>query len=280
MPPEPGFQHRLVRAGLPTGLAAWPGPAAWRRRTPALLLHGFSGAGADWAACAPLLGRPAWAPDLPGHGRSLAGSDLTLPCLLRRLEALLDRLRLPRVVLIGYSLGARLALHLALERPTRVAALALIGGTPGITDPAERAARAAEDAARARDLLLRGAPAFLAEWRRQPLIATQARAPAAHGARMARWRAAASAAGWAAALRALSPGVLPPRWEDLPRLQPPLLLLTGAEDTKFAAIAARMRERLPAAELRSVPGAGHAPQLEQPARTAALLRAFARRVGV
>lgn len=275
MPPDPRQappRHRLIDAnGGPLGLACWPGPAA---RTPALLLHGFTGAGADWAACAPALGRPCLAPDLPGHGRSPPDPALGLARLLRRVRALLERLRLRRVHLVGYSLGARLALHLALDHPQRIASLTLIGGTPGLRDPAERAARAAEDAARAAALLAEGAAGFLRAWQRQPLIATQARAPARLRAALDRWRAGANAAGWAAALRVLSPGVLPARWDDLPGLRPPLLLLTGAEDEKFARLAAEMRARVPGARHATVPGAGHAPQLERPRATAALLRAF------
>lgn len=226
------------------------------------------------------LDRPALAPDLPGHGTSsapLVPGARALPRLLGRLLALLDRLRLPRVLLVGYSLGARVALHLALDRPERVTGLVLVGGTPGIPVPAERAARAAEDRAQAAALLETGAAAFLAGWQRRPLIATQSRAAPEHRRRMTRWRAAASARGLALALAELSPGVLPARWDDLPALRPPLLLVTGAEDEKFSAIARQMRARLPLAEHRLVPGAGHAPHLERPRETAALLRGFGSR---
>lgn len=181
------------------------------------------------------------------------------------------------MLLVGYSLGARVALHLALDHPERVAGLALVGGTPGIADPSQRAARAAEDRAQAAALLETGAAAFLAAWQRRPLIATQSRAAPAHRRRMSRWRAAAGARGLALALAELSPGLLPPRWDDLPRLRPPLLLVTGAEDEKFSAIAREVRARLPLAEHRVVPGAGHGPHLERPGETAALVRQFGSR---
>lgn len=262
------MRYGVIRAGLPTGVARWSGSG-----TPILALHGFSGCGADWDGVARRLGRPVIAPDLLGHGRSVGPASAApygLGPTLGRLVALLDRLGLERVVVLGYSLGGRLALHLALDHPDRVDGLVLIGATPGLVDPAERAARAADDARLAAEVERDGARAFLARWQARPLIATQARASEPVRRALARWRARASAPGLAATLRALSPGVLPSRWDDLGRL-PPTLLVTGAEDAKFTEVArhvvagSRARHAL-------VPGAGHAPHLERPAATADLFR--------
>ncbi len=256
------MRHGIVRAGLPTGVASWSGAG-----TPILALHGFSGCGADWDAVARRLGRPVVAPDLLGHGRSVGpvgDAPYALAPTLGRLVALLDRLRLERVLVLGYSLGGRLAVHLALDHPGRVAGLVLIGATPGLVDPAERATRAAEDARLAAEVERDGAAAFLARWQARPLIATQARAPEPVRRDLARWRARAHGPGLAATLRALSPGVLPSRWDDLGRL-PPTLLVTGSEDVKFTGIAREVLARAPSARHVIVPQAGHAPHLERPA---------------
>lgn len=266
----------IVRAGLPTGLASWRGPslAPCRATSPVLALHGFSGCGADWDDLARRLGRPVVAPDLLGHGRSVGptrDAPYALAPTLGRLVALLDRLRLQRVLVLGYSLGGRLALHLALDHPERVSGLILIGATPGLADPAERARRRAEDARLADEVERDGAAAFLARWQQRPLIATQSRAPEDARRGLARWRARAHAPGLAATLRALSPGVLPSRWDDLGRL-PPTLLVTGAEDVKFTATAREVVARAPAARHAIVPQAGHAPHLERPGATADAMR--------
>jgi 2-succinyl-6-hydroxy-2,4-cyclohexadiene-1-carboxylate synthase len=255
----------VARGGLPVSVSEWPGEGP-----PVVLLHGFTGDGQDWAPFARALGRRAVAPDLLGHGASVApvaAAPYALDAQLGRLEAIFDRLRLGRVVLIGYSLGARLALHLALRR--RVRGLVLIGGTPGLADEGERATRRADDAALAATIARDGVAAFLDAWRRRPLIATQARAPRALRAAMSRRRARLSTQGLARTLVELSPGVVPSCWGELSKLTAPTLLVTGAEDAKFDAIAAAMQSRLPRARRAVIAGAGHAPHLERPAACAA-----------
>lgn len=271
------MNHRVVGRGLPLGLAEWAGPDGPRAGPPALLLHGFTGCGADWAPVATRLGRRALAPDLLGHGRSVA-PRATAPYALRRqlgrLLGLLDRLGLERVAVVGYSLGGRLAWHLALDRPDRVAALALIGATPGLEGIDARARRAADDDALAAAARRDGAAAFLRAWRARPLLATQARAAPLDRRRLDRWRRRCSPDGLAATLEALSPGVLPARWPDLERLAAPLLLVTGQDDPAYGAIARDVVARLGRGRHVVVPGAGHAAHLERPAAVAAALRSF------
>lgn len=266
---------RAVRGGL-LGLAEWPAPPAGRELPPLVFLHGFTGDGADLAELAPRLGRRVLAPDLLGHGLSrapAAAAPYALDRQLARLEALLDGCGLPSVTLGGYSLGARLALHLAVRRPAGVRALVLIGGTPGLADEAERAARRADDAALAARLSHGLAP-FLATWRSLPLIASQERAPPALRASMRRRRARLAPHGLARTLVALSSGALPSLWDALPGLDLPTLLVTGADDAKFDAIARDMAARLPRARHVVIAGSGHAPHLERPAACAAAVRAF------
>src|SRR5215218_7533272 len=81
-----------------------------------------------------------------------------------------------------------------------------------------------------------------------------------------------AALGLAAALRGLGTGVMPPLWERLGELAPPVELVVGERDEKFRAIAERMHSSLPDARLHVVAGAGHAVQLEAPEAIADLLR--------
>lgn len=240
-------------------------------------LHGFGGSGQDFEGAAPGWGRRVWAPDLPGHGRSpvpAGGPEQGLAATLRGLGAVLDAAVQAGgpVELLGYSMGGRLALHLLRARPEAVARVVLIGASPGLADPAERAARRAADDALARQVLEEGAARFAERWAAQPLIATQARIPAPWGERLRARRAQNNPAGLAWALRALGPGQLEPLWEALPGFSQPALLVAGAEDPRYAALAQRMAAAWPGARVTQIPGAGHCAHLEAPEAFGALLR--------
>jgi 2-succinyl-6-hydroxy-2,4-cyclohexadiene-1-carboxylate synthase len=166
---------------------------------------------------------------------------------------------------VGYSMGARVALHLALRHPAAVTALVLVGGTAGIDDDAERAARRAADDALASRIEAIGTDAFLDEWLAQPLFAGL---PAdGRGAR------STDAAGLAASLRRAGTGTQEPLWDRLATLAMPVLVVAGERDEKFRAIGERLVAGIGAnGALALVPGAGHAAHLEQPDAFLAVLR--------
>src|SRR5579862_3588393 len=116
------------------------------RGPPLLLLHGFTGSVRSWDAVRPALTGQATviSVDLIGHGRSAAPPEAdrySLDWSVRDLRALLDRLELDAVDLLGYSMGGRVALHLAVHAPDRVRWLCLESASAGIEDPAERTRR-------------------------------------------------------------------------------------------------------------------------------------------
>src|SRR5205085_6721705 len=164
-----------------------------------------------------------------------------------------------RFELAGYSMGGRIALSLALEAPERVARLTLVGASPGIADAGERRTRRAADEALAERIEGEGIEAFAAHWSSLPLWSGQ---PTDVAASANAERLAQSPAGLAAALRGLGTGVMEPLWERLPQLAIPVVLIVGERDAKFRAIAERMADVLPHAEVHVVPEAGHAVQLE------------------
>jgi 2-succinyl-6-hydroxy-2,4-cyclohexadiene-1-carboxylate synthase len=225
-----------------------------------ILLHGFTQTGRSWQAIAHALAgryRPA-APDLPGHGDFSERRPASFAACDAYLRAVADG---SPVTLCGYSMGGRVALHAALGLGDVVRRLVLIGASPGIADAAERAARAAADAALADRIEAIGVDAFVREWAAQPLFATMPRGVAAV---VDEDRRRNTASGLAAALRGLGTGVMPPLWERLGELRVPVDLVVGEQDEKFRAIAARMAEVMPSARVHVVPGAGHAAHLEAP----------------
>lgn len=243
-----------------------------------LLLHGFTGSAASWA---PFL--EAWqgftlvAPDLLGHGASECPADPGRYAMGRCVEdllALLDQLPVGRAAVVGYSMGGRAALHLALAAPDRLWALVLESASPGIEDSIERAARRESDEALAAAIERGGVEAFVARWESQPLFASQARLPPAVRDEMRSQRLRNSAQGLANSLRGMGTGVQEPGVQRLGELRVPVLLIAGALDEKYSALARRMAAALSCARVEIVPDAGHAVHLEQPEAFARAVRAF------
>ncbi|MDG4820547.1 alpha/beta hydrolase [Asanoa sp. WMMD1127] len=101
-----------------------PGPAG---ATPMVLLHGGGGDGSTWDELAPRFAqrRPVHVPDLRGMGRSERTGPYGMTVFRDDLLALLDRLALDRVVLVGHSLGGFVSFLATLAAPDRVEALVL-----------------------------------------------------------------------------------------------------------------------------------------------------------
>ena len=153
---------------------------------------------------------------------------------------------------------------MALAHPDAVRGLVLEGGSPGIADSVERAARADADAALAASIERDGLERFVDAWLAQPLFATQASLPADVRRRERARRLGGSAAGYAAALRAMGTGTQEPLWGRLAEIRARVLLVAGARDVKYCGLARAMAAALRDARVAIVPGAGHAVHLERP----------------
>lgn len=235
-----------------------------------VLVHGFTQSARSWDRVRPALptGHEIVAVDLPGHG----GSTPVRVADLSEAAALLGEAG-GEATYVGYSLGGRTSLTLALARPDLVRALVLVGATAGIEDDDERARRRERDEALARRLEVggdEGLGAFLDAWLAGPLFAHLSPAQADLAARRVN-----SAAGLASSLRSCGTGTQTPSWHRLGELAMPVLVCAGARDTRFASLATRLAAAIgPNARAASVPDAGHAACFERPAAFAALLAAF------
>lgn len=232
---------------------------------PLVLAHGFSQTGRAWGALPDLLGgrRPLVAVDLAGHGSTPVAQDLP--------EA---AHRLGRDggwgTYLGYSLGGRIALHLALAQPDLVAGLVLVGAHPGIEDGDERTERRQADGTLADHLLAVGLETFLDEWLAQPLFASLPPEADQRAERLTNDPAAL-----ATTLRNLSTGRQVPLWDRLPALAMPVLVLAGERDDKYTRLGRQAVAAIGAnAAFETVPDAGHAAHLEQPEFVAQRIRAF------
>lgn len=232
-----------------------------------VLLHGFAGFSGSWGAelvdgLAGALAAPVLL-DLPGHGR-YAGrhgpDDVTLEAALGLVG---DAGAWPSD-LVGYSMGARIALHFAAAYPDKVRRLVLESGSPGLATEAEREARRAADEALAARIVEDGVEAFVDGWEARPLFESRQGLPIETRERQRAVRLLNDPSSLAAALCGIGTGALPSLWDRLPEISVPTLLVVGALDHKFVAIAERMAGSMPSARLVTVPAAGHTVHVERP----------------
>jgi 2-succinyl-6-hydroxy-2,4-cyclohexadiene-1-carboxylate synthase len=184
--------------------------------------------------------------------------------LTAALVRVLDERRVGTASWLGYSMGGRVALQVALRHPERVERLVLESASPGIDDPSERAQRRGADAALADSLLRDGIEAFADRWMAQPLFASQRRLAPALLARERSIRLANRPAGLAWALRGLGAGCQASLWARLGELAVPTLVVVGALDRKYLELGSTAAARMPRAVLEVVADAGHAVHLENP----------------
>lgn len=232
-----------------------------------VLLHGFSGTHHAWDGVIGMLDRERYLPlalDLPGHGEA---ADSERPITFAGCVAHVLAHSPERFALCGYSMGGRVALHVALAAPARVSRLVLVACSAGIADDAERAARRESDRALADDLERIPFAEFIERWRTQPLFAGD---PPEVGelARADQRRNRPDAL--AAVLRGIGTGEMQPLWERLGELAMPAVVVVGERDAKFRALGERMVRQLPDAELLVVAG-GHGLPLENPMGLAAAI---------
>lgn len=207
--------------------------------------------------------------DLPGHGESgLVRADLPTTAGLVA-EAVRSVVADAPCAVLGYSLGARVALHVALGTDLPLRCVVFIGVTAGIEDAEERARRHRSDDAMADDLEASGdVEDFVDSWLGGPLFDRLESSNAAQRSERLR----NTAQGLASSLRLCGTGTMEPLWDRLSTLPSPVLALAGSDDTRFAAHTVRVSRLVPHGVASLVPGGGHAVHLAQPEPVARILR--------
>ncbi len=239
---------------------------------PIVLVHGFGQNGRCWGPIAPDLERDHTVirVDAPGHGRSAE----VIAGLRGGGRMIADQGG--EAVYLGYSMGGRYLVHLALANPELVTGLVLVGATAGIEDPDERAARAEADRAMAQRIRDMGMFDFVRWWMDNPMFAG---IPPEHQFLLERMENTVE--GLESSMLQAGTGSQDPSWDKLHRLDMPVLVMAGALDDKYADIGRRMVDAIgPNAELALIADAGHAAHLEQPDTFLVALRDWLGRQGL
>jgi 2-succinyl-6-hydroxy-2,4-cyclohexadiene-1-carboxylate synthase len=187
-----------------------------------------------------------------------------------RLREIADRVDDGDVV-VGYSMGGRLALKAALRRPGKFGALVLVGTSAGIEDAQARAERRTADEELAEWIETHSIEEFEERWAAQPVFASQ---PPELVRAQREGRLSHEPTRLAQLLRSAGQGMFEPVWHDLESIDCPVLAIAGELDTKYADASYRIAERVKHGRARLIPDAGHAPQLERPGEFAGVLLDF------
>ncbi|MBW1895467.1 MAG: 2-succinyl-6-hydroxy-2,4-cyclohexadiene-1-carboxylate synthase [Deltaproteobacteria bacterium] len=245
---------------------------------PIVFLHGFMGSGQDWAEVIDALSDRYYCLtiDLPGHGRSLHFTDdrsYTISEASLGIVGAMNKAGISPAPIVGYSMGGRLALSLAIHHRHVCSRLIVESATAGIVDENARAQRLAEDEKRAMELEQGEFEDFLRTWYRQPIFASLID-DEEKLEDVLRQRRKNKPAKLAKALRGMSVGAQAPLWEFLPCVNIPVLLVAGEQDGKYKDIVKKMATSLPRARVEIVSEAGHNAHMDRPSVVARLIDQF------
>lgn len=232
---------------------------------PLVLLHGFMGGPGTFDDVVGGLHQPTYALPLgDGVPSSLEGEA-------DRLLETLSREGVHEFDLLGYSLGGRLAMHMAMKAPDRVHRLVLESAHPGMEEASERTARLDHDEQWA-ERLVDEWPDVLRAWYAQTVFASVADTPLLEA--MIREKETRHPGVLARELKAWSLGLQKPKWSYLAHRTHPTLFISGEMDGRYQALGERLVALSGPIRHVSIRGAGHVVHREQPEAYLAALRSF------
>ena len=242
--------------------------------TPVTLLHGFTQSGQSWLETISRM-PSGWmwiVPDLRGHGetRTRPGAQCSMDGCTADLEMLWDHLGVARTHLVGYSMGGRLALHVAARHPERILSLLTVGAHAGLEEGARAGRRGGDDALAAR-IEKEGLEPFVDYWSGLPLFAGLERRGPAFVAQIRAARMANHVAGLACSLRGMGAGAMEPLWDELARVRFPSTFVAGQLDHGYVNSARKLAATVPHGRVEVVPRAGHTVHQERPEAFARVL---------
>lgn len=246
---------------------------------PLFLLHGFTGDQSTWDSFTDKWGSHStlFQLDIIGHGQTdspLEEKRYEMMSAVEDLCQLLDKLKIDKIDLLGYSMGGRLALSFALMYPYRVRNLILESASPGLLTEDERLSRRKQDKKLADMIIEKGISSFVDYWENIPLFESQTRLPKLKQQLIKEQRLKNSIIGLSNSLLGMGTGSQPSWWSELDELEVRTLLVTGELDIKFCLIAEKMTNKLKNSQWITVAKCGHAIHVEDAEKFGTIVSEF------
>jgi 2-succinyl-6-hydroxy-2,4-cyclohexadiene-1-carboxylate synthase len=243
---------------------------------PFVFLHGFTGDSRTWEEITEQLKKSCQciSIDIIGHGKSDSPSDdarYSMDAVSHDIHSVLSQLGVKKAVIVGYSMGGRLALHFSNLYPDFVSVLILESASPGLRTDEEQAERRERDQALADKIQDEGITSFVDLWEEVPLFATQKRLSHVKQEKIREQRLQQSPAGLSNSLKGMGTGAQPSSWGTLEDLMFPVILLVGELDHKFVGIAHEMMNENKDFEIFTFFDTGHAIHVEEPRKFGTML---------
>lgn len=243
-----------------------------------VLLHGFMGSSQAFGHLLPSL-RKFCNPisiDLLGHGTTEAPDDpdrYSVTEQIEDLKSLFTELGLHKFVLLGYSMGGRLALQFTTKYPEFISGLILESTTYGIDEPEEVEKRLAVDRDRA-SAINRNYRDFLESWSQNPLFKRYERLETEAKMNLEQIQKNQKPSGLANSLLGFGTASMSSVHRKLKEIRQSTLIITGEDDEKFTKIGLEMNKLIPESRIIIIPGCGHRVHMENPDDYIQYIRSF------
>lgn len=236
-------------------------------KIPVLFLHGFTGSSEDWQFIFDKIPDEffPFAIDLIGHGKTDSPHDkkfYSCLSLISQIKSIIEFFHFSKIVLVGYSMGGRVALSFAVKNHSNLVGLILESTTAGIENINERKSRVENDFILAENILQNGIENFIDYWFNTPLFKKLKTLSSFD--EIIQKRKKNNPIGLANTLFSFSTGLMSNHWEKLNSLEVPTLLITGEDDEKYTSINKKMNSLIKNSSHKILQNTSHNTHLEKP----------------
>ena len=235
---------------------------------PLLLIHGFTGSNESFKTSIRYLRQyfKVIAIDMIGHGKSFDKNpnNYSFERSVELIKDILIELNLKKTNLLGYSLGGRLALHLAINSTQLINKLILCSTSPGIKDKSDRKARQNSDSYLADLLLDQGIGGFVDYWESLSLWRSEKRLSYKIKNTMRKIRLSQEPLGLINSLNSQGQGIQKYILKNLKKIQNKTLIFAGEKDEKYIKYSYEIQKNIEDSKVKIVPNSGHNLILENP----------------